>query len=301
MRLSHILAQIPAFGGAEPVIAPLSGGITNENFRVDVGGEAFVVRIGGGDTHLLGIDRQHEYICSTIAADLGVGAEVVQFLSREGVLVTRFIQGASLSPEDGAKPEIMARIVASIRRCHEGPAFPGRFSPFAAVRSYHRLSTERGVSFPATLPRALALMAQIEEALGPPPLLCPCHNDLLAQNFIDDGETIRILDWEYAGMGDIFFDLGNFAANHELDQEGSGELLRAYFGQVRSGDLSRLLLMRLSSDLRESFWGFLQAGISKLDVDYPGYAQKHLDRFLQHAETPAFDGRLREAAAPRGE
>jgi thiamine kinase-like enzyme len=300
MRIARILAQIPAFDLSEPVITPLSGGITNENFRVDVRGEAFVLRISGGDTHLLGINRQHEYICSTIAAELGIGAEVVRFLEGEGVLVTRFIQGANLSPEDGARPEIMARIVASIRRCHEGPAFPGRFSPFEAVRSYHRLATERGVSFPATLPGALARMAQIEAALGVPPRLRPCHNDLLAQNFIDDGKTIRILDWEYAGMGDIFFDLGNFAANHELGEAQSEELLRAYFAAERARDLARLYLMRVSSDLREAFWGFLQAGISKLDMDYLGYAQKHLDRFLHHAETPEFGCWLREAAAPKG-
>lgn len=298
MRIARILAQIPALDVSEPMITPLSGGITNENFRVDVRGESFVLRIGGGDTHLLGINRQHEYICSTIAAELGIGAEVVQFLEGEGVLVTRFIQGTNLVPEDGARPEIMARIVASIRRCHEGPAFPGRFSPFEAVRGYHRLATERGVCFPTTLPGALARMAQIEEALGAPPRLHPCHNDLLAQNFIDDGETIRILDWEYAGMGDMFFDLGNFAANHELKEAQSEELLRAYFADVRVGDLARLHLMRVSSDLREAFWGFLQAGISKLDVDYPSYAQKHLDRFLHQAEAPEFGRWLREASAP---
>src|SRR5947209_2844932 len=296
-RIEHILGQIPGWSGSDVLVTPLVGGITNQNYRVDTGGETFVLRVGGKGTHLLGIDRGREHTCTAIAAQMGVGAEVIHFLASEDVLVTRFIAGAGISPETAAQPETLTRIVHSIKRYHAGPAFPGTFSPFETVRTYHKLTLEHAVTFPDTLPLVFALMEQIEQALSPLHQPKPCHNDLLASNFIDDGHTIWILDWEYAGMGDIFFDLGNFAVNQALDDEQCALLLRYYFGEVRPADIAHLHLMRLGSDLRESFWGFLQLGISVLDFDYRTYAHHHLNRFLQNVHTPQFEQWLRNIRA----
>ncbi len=268
-HIERILRQIPGWSTSDAVISSLVGGITNQNYRVDIGEESFVLRIGGKGTHLLGIDRERESICTAIAA---------------------------ISPETAAQPETLRRIVDSMRRYHIGPAFPGTFSPFETVRNYHKLALTYGVIFPGTLPRVFALMAQIEEALAARALdqTKSCHNDLLASNFIDDGRTIWILDWEYAGMGDIFFDLGNFAVNQSLNDEQCALLLHYYFGEVRPADLAHLHLMRLGSDLRESFWGFIQLGISELDFDYREYAHHHLNRFLHNVETSPFEQWLRD-------
>jgi len=290
-HIEDILGKIPEWDTAGAVVSPLVGGITNQNYRVDIGGETFVLRVGGKGTHLLGIDRVRESICTAIAAQVGVGAEVLHFLAGEDVLVTRFIVGIGITPEMAAQDETLRRIVDSMRRYHAGPAFPGTFSPFETVRNYHTLALTYGVSFPDTLPQVFELMARIEQALAKSGTAYtkPCHNDLLASNFIDDGHTIRILDWEYAGMGDIFFDLGNFAVNQSLNEEQCELLLRYYFGEVRSAELAHLHLMRLGSDLRESFWGFLQMGISELDFDYREYAHHHLNRFLRNVETSPFE------------
>ncbi len=298
-HIERILSRIPGWSVADAVVTPLVGGITNQNYRVDIGGETFVLRIGGKGTHLLGIDRGRESICTAIAAQVGVGAEVIHFLADEEVLVTRFIVGRGITPEMAAESGTLHRIVDSMKRYHAGPAFPGTFSPFETVRNYHRLALERGVSFPDTLPRVFALMAEVEYALAESGAvqIKPCHNDLLASNFIDDGHTIWILDWEYAGMGDIFFDLGNFAVNQSLIDEQCELLLRFYFGEVRPADLAHLHMMRLGSDLRESFWGFLQLGISELDFDYREYAHHHLNRFLQNAASPHFAQWLRDVRA----
>jgi len=292
----NILSLIPEWSQIDAVVTPLSGGITNQNYRVDIGGESFVLRIGGKGTRLLGIDRERERACTAIAAQQGVGAEVISYrvLGSEEVLVTRFIVGTDISPDRAAQPEMLRRIVDAMQRYHNGLEFPGTFSPFETIRSYHRLALAYGVSFPDTLPQAFLLMDQIEEALAATRWpLTPCHNDLLASNFIDDGHSIRIVDWEYAGMGDLFFDLGNFAVNQSLNEEQCELLLRYYFGEVRSADLAHLHLMRLVSDLRESFWGFLQLGISNLDFDYQGYAHHHLERFLRNVATSPF-GRWRQ-------
>jgi thiamine kinase-like enzyme len=286
-RVRSILAHMAEWRGKEAVVTPLAGGITNQNYRVEVGGDTFVLRVGGKGTHLLGIDRAREYACASIAAQVGIGAEVVRFLATDDALITRFVDGNGITPESAAQPAQLKRIVDAVRRYHSGPAFPGAFSPFAVVRDYHLLARQHGVVFPDTLPRAFTLMAEIERTIGSMPAV-PCHNDLLASNFIDDGARICIIDWEYAAMGDCFFDLGNFAVNQELDDEQCALLLYYYFGEARPADLAHLHLMRLASDLRESFWGFLQLGISALDFDYREYGQQHLDRFLRNADTPQF-------------
>ncbi len=293
-RLERIIGQVPGWNASDVHVTPLPGGITNQNYRIEAGGETFVLRIGGKRTHLLGIDRQRESICTTIAASLGVGAPVVDFLASEEVLVTRFVDGDIMTPETAARPAVLHRIVDAMKRYHAGPAFPGTFSPFETVRNYHKLALENGVSFPDTLPHVFALMARIEQALGNIAAPVPCHNDLLASNFIDDGQTIWILDWEYAAMGDMFFDLGNFSVNQSLSEEQCELLLRSYFGEVRPVDLAHLHLMRLASDLRESFWGFLQLGISELDFDYKAYAHDHLNRFLHNVERSPFEEWLRD-------
>jgi thiamine kinase-like enzyme len=267
-------------------ITPLDGGITNQNFRVDIGVEAFVIRICSKNSNYLGIYRDHEYACSKIAAELGIGADVIHYVSDDGILMSRFIEGTPVSAEEAGRPDSLARILESIKCIHNGPEFPGRFSAFETVRSYYRFAKEAEVSFPDTLPAVLELMHQIESAVTG---LCEdvsCHNDLLAANFLDDGKTMRIIDWEYGGMGDPFFDLGNFSVNQDLNDDQIDQLLACYLTESRDVDVAHLKLMMLASDLRESFWGFLQSGISSLEFDYSAYASKHFDRFYARASTP---------------
>ena len=287
--LRELLDRIPEFRGRDAEVTPLAGGITNRNFRVDVGGSAYVLRVASPESGQLGIRRDHECACMRIAASLGIGAEVVRAMPDDGVLVARFLDGEPLSLEQAKEPERLKRIVQAIRRFHDGPAFPGPFSPFETVRDYHRRALERGVHFPDELPEAFARMARIEDAVAGRQRCVPCHNDLLAANLIDDGEKIWIIDWEYAAMGDPFFDLGNFAVNQALSAGESDRLLAHYFGEIRERDRAQLELMKLASDIREAFWGFLQSGISALDFDYPAYGMKHVERFLTGASRPEFD------------
>ena len=120
----------------------------------------------------------------------------------------------------------------------------------------------------------------------------PCHNDLLNANFIDDGHRLRIVDWEYAGMGDVFFDLANFSVNHELDEADRELLLEAYFGAVRPADRRVLELMRYMSDFREAMWGVVQAAVSDLDFDFAAYADEHFARLERTAAEPSFQSAL---------
>ena len=263
--------------GRQIRLEPLGGGITNHNFKVEVGDEAFVLRIAGADTELLGIDRSAEHAAAKAAAELRVGPEVVHFV--EHSLVTRFVEGTAVAVEEIRTPECLGEVASILRRVHEGPPFPARFDSFRVADEYRRRAEEHGVPIPAAYGDAKARADEIERLLGPQPTL-PCHNDLLNANFIRSSEGIRIVDWEYAGMGDRFFDLANFAVNHELSEPETDVLLDAYFGRIRVEDREHLRLMRFMSDFREAMWGVLQQGISDLDFDFRSYADRHFERAL---------------------
>jgi thiamine kinase-like enzyme len=188
-------------------------------------------------------------------------------------------------------------VADSIRRIHDGPAIPGLFVPLRICDAYRALAIARGVAIPPAYVEAAAIGRRVERALLANPVeLRPCHNDLLNANFIDDGTRIRIIDWEYAGMGDAFFDLGNFSTNHELSAEEDAILLGAYGREIRPGGLARLTLMRVVSDFREAMWGVLQQGISSLDVDFVGYAASRFERLLGNAAEPRFEDALDEVS-----
>ncbi|HEX9598194.1 MAG TPA: choline kinase family protein [Gaiellaceae bacterium] len=262
--------------GKQVSIEPLGGGITNRNFKVGADGEEFVLRIGGTDTELLGIDRAAEHAASRIAAELGLGPEVVAFIEPEGYLVTRFVDG------DVGKVDV-ERVGAALRLLHDGPALLGRFDSFRVVETYRVTAREHGVAVPSAYEAAKEFADRIEHRRSSAPLR-PCHNDLLNANFIDDGVRLWLVDWEYAGMGDPFFDLGNFAVNHELTEEGENALLTAY----GSDDGDALVLMRFMSDFREAMWGIVQLAISELDFDFGAYAEEHFERLARTASEPRF-------------
>jgi thiamine kinase-like enzyme len=304
--LVRALRRLPELGTGELSFTALSGGITNRNFLVGgaPAGARFVVRLAGNDTHLLGISREVEHAATVTAAGVGVGPEVIAFLRPEGYLVTRFIEGRPIPEAAMGEPERLRAVGATLRRIHDGPAIPGLFVPFRIVEAYRALALSRGVTIPPEYELAQAIARRIELACLTAPLeLRPCHNDLLNANFIDDGARIRIVDWEYAGMGDPYFDLGNFSINHGLDAEQDAILLAAYLGEsVREAAAehpalaARLTLMRVLSDFREAMWGVLQQGISTLDVDFREYAAEHFDRLLTAAGGPAFERALGDAA-----
>jgi len=280
--LTPILQRIPQFANAKnPEIKELTGGITNKNYKITVDGEAFVLRLGGNETKYLGIDRQVEYDCSRLAAQIGVAPEPIAFLAPEGYILARFISGKGLPAEEIGAEENIKKAVESMKAYHALDFFPGSFSPFRVAEEYAKTARSFNVKLPDKMDWYLEKSREIESAMyaREPLTLRPCHNDLLNGNFIDDGTRIRILDWEYAGMGDIFFDLGNFAIQHEFTAEQDEILLKVYFGQPTDSQRAHQKLMKIMSDLREAMWSQVQIGVSQLDFDYAGYGQKYFDRF----------------------
>jgi thiamine kinase-like enzyme len=285
MRVEEMVERV--WPGARPQIEVLGGGITNHNFKITFDDGAYVLRVSGKDTELLGIDRRVEHEASLAAAAVGVGPEVVAFVEPEGYLVTRFLEGTVVEAEAIREPEPLRRVAQSLRAVHGGPPIPARFDPFRVVEAYAATAAMHGVIVPAAYERSHETAALVERARGPAPER-PCHNDLLTANFIDDGTRIRIVDWEYAGMGDVFFDLANFSVNNELSEDETAALLRAYFGDVRPEHERALKLMGYMSDFREAMWGVVQKALSELDFDFHAYAAEHFERLERTASERSF-------------
>jgi thiamine kinase-like enzyme len=282
--LRSVVQAMPGWSEAAQLEAtPIPGGITNQNFRVVVDGEAFVVRLAGKDTELLGINRHAERRAAEGAASVGIGPEVVAYLPQLHALVTRFIEGEPIPPEAMRERDTLGLVVRAVRALHGGPEIPSTFSPFRIVERYRETALKHGVQVPEAYHELLRLSREIEMVLGPfTPR--PCHNDLLNANFIRQGERVFIVDYEYAGMGTVFFDLANFSVNHGFDDATDEALLQEYFGEVTDPRRARLKLMRIMSDFREAMWGVVQQGISTLDFDYVDYAERHFARCLRNTK-----------------
>jgi thiamine kinase-like enzyme len=281
------IARISAWRNASRVrVEPLPGGITNLTYRVDVDEESFVVHIAGEGTELLGIDRHQAYQCAVAAGKTGVAPEVAHFLAADGVLVTHFIPGRRLTAAELGTPQVLVRLADSLRRCHAGEAFPSLFSPFRTLSAYWEVARRRGAPLPEDFDTLYRRVAAIEAACGRGgEIVRPCHNDLWEPNLLDDGTRIRILDWEYAGMGDVYFDLANFAMHSALTDAQDDLLLRSYFGSASDAAVARLRLLRIVAELREAMWAMVALHLPATVVtsfDCREYARTHFER-CRHA------------------
>jgi thiamine kinase-like enzyme len=294
--LDAAIRAIPSWQGKTLEIVPIAEGRTNRNFRVTAGGEPYFLRLAGKDTEFLGIDRAAEQDAARAAADAGVGPEVFVYLPELGCLVTRWIDADPLSEGDLERDEVLHLVVDAIKAIHAGPGLRWFFSPFRIVEDYRRISGERGVQVPEAYDDAHEKASRIEGAFANDPMpLHPCHNDLLEANFLLRDGHVWVVDHEYAGMGDPFFDLGNLSINNSLSDDAQERLLGLYFGEPTDAHRARLKLMRIMSDFREAMWGVVQQGLSTLDIDYVEYARKHFDRLSTTMADDRFDDWLETA------
>ena len=299
-ELTEVVARVTAIlGPRQGTVVQLEGGITNRNFRVNFGGTDYVVRLPGKRTHILGINRTAECIANKAAAGLGIAPGVAAMFEEPSCLVTMFISGREMTADELREPETLAEVARNLRRFHDsGTELPTEFDSFRLVEEYAESSRAAGSDPPDGYDDALAAARKIQKAVGDQPSHepVPAHNDLLTANFLVDGDGIKLIDWEYAGMGDRWFDLGNFAVNNELDDNQEMQLLEAYFGEPPDERHSATLkLFRFMSDFREGMWGVVQAGVSELDFDFREYARKHFDRLEKARSDPRFEGWIEAA------
>ncbi len=271
----------------------LAHGITNSNYVVDLGDERVVVRVPGNDTHLLGIDRTNEVVAGGLAAAIGVGPEVLATDKSTGCIVFRFIDGRPISTTELAEEPMLALFAETLRLVHHAGTTPTIWNPYNVVRDHRDVATARGVEAPFDALFAFEVLERIEIVRPFRPAVLG-HNDLLNANFLFD-DRLRIVDWEYAGMSDPFFDLANVSVNNGFPFDAEIALLRHYVGDVSEPVMSTLHLMKIVSELREAMWGVVQMAISSLDVDFTTYAHDRGQHAIDLARQDDIDERLRLA------
>lgn len=283
--LHDVIARLePELGPLEGAPQPLDGGITNRNYRVRLGGEDLVLRICDRGADVLGIDRTTEEIASRRAAADKIAPPVVAFLADVPALVTRFLPGGGLTPEELRSPSVLGQVAELLRRLHGSTPLPSDFPVFRLVQRQREVAA----ALPDSYDDVLALARRIEGALtGPEHVPVSCHNDLLTANFVRDGGRVCIVDWEYAGMNDRYFDLGNLSINNGFTPDDDRALLELYFEEpVTERRFAALQLMRVMSDFREAMWGAVQQVRSSLDFDYAAYSREHFGRLERAAADP---------------
>ena len=284
--------------GREIRVSPIAAGLTNQNFRVEVDGTPFFVRLPGQSTDLLAVDRGNELHNTRAAAAAGAGPAVVDHDPVSGALVLAWIDGRTMSNEAFAEPGTPARIAQSLRRLHGATRFRDDFNMFRLTEHYLRVVDERSIRIPVGYREELPKVALIEAALAARPMdTVPCHNDLLAENYLDDGSRLWIVDYEYSGNNDPTFELGNTAQELGFDAARQEKLCAAYFGEATPALLARMRLQMIMSDVGWTLWAAIQAAISSIDYDFWGWAEERWGRASMAFGRDDFDDLLAEAVA----
>lgn len=281
------LRRVPFMAHATHVI-PLEGGITNRNYRVRTPEGDHVVRLSDAESSVLAIDRDNEHRNSVAAAEAGAAPRVTWYLPGEGVLVVAWIEGRTFSGDDvGAN---LPRIAEACRLLHAGPAFVNAFDMFDIQARYLDIVRERGYRLPARYEEFGPHVARIRSAMSvhPEPAV-PCNNDLLAANIIDDGRRLWLIDYEYSGMNEPSFELGNIWSEATLPDDALDELVGAYWGRPTSAAVARARLWALMSKYGWTLWASIQEAVSPIDFDYWSWGMEKYDRAVAEFDSPCFE------------
>jgi thiamine kinase-like enzyme len=277
-----LLDRLRCLSGRSYTVAELGGGLTNRNYRVTLTDEGkpgdFVVRVSANESGLLAIDRVNERLNTWRAWEAGVGAPVVEALPEDNVLVVGFLTGRTLTPEDVRDPATTRRVATAVRRLHEGPEFAGSFDMRAIRRRYLDIVTEQGFRLPADYLDLAPAVEALEDAMQPgaeDPV--PCNNDLLAANFIDDGTMIWLIDYEYSGMNEPSFELGNIASESGLDLATTKVLVETYWDRDAPDKVARARAWSLLARYGWTLWASIQDGVSPIDFDFWAWGMDKYD------------------------
>lgn len=295
--IDEVVGRVSLWRGRDVMVSPLSGGLTNENFLVESDGKRYVVRIPGVSTELLAVDRANERHNAEAAATTGVSPSILEYLPDLSVMVLECIPGETMSGEKLRSPEQAERMAASLRRLHAGPRFLHDFDMFRLVEYYLEVCGGHEVRVPDGFRDRMDAVAEVERAIRVHALpTVPCHNDLLAENYIDDGTQLWIIDFEYSGNNDPCFELGDTAQECAFDAELLSALCESYFGRPDHVQLSRMELYALIADVGWTLWAAIQAKISPIDHDFWGWAVERWDRAVGMMDSDRFPALLATAA-----
>ena len=293
-----LLERIGVLRGRSCQVEPLPGGLTNQNYKVTTPDGSYVLRHSNpSSADELAVDRRAEYENSVRAAATGVGAPVVDFLPDDGILVVGFLEGESLTDEHLQRPGVLPRVAVACRRLHAGELFVNRFDMFELQADYLGRVRCRGFRLPPGYLDHAGTVRRISGALGVRPVAPrPCNNDLLAANFIDDGRAVSIIDYEYSGNNDPYFELGNLWSECHLSLDQLEELVVEYDGAPSRSHLPRARLWGLMSQYGWTLWASIQDATSPIEFDFWSWGMEKYERAEATFAGPDLERLLADAA-----
>lgn len=287
--IEEVAAKVDDWKGKDVSIEQLSGGLTNTNYKVTVNGTPYFVRVPGESTELLAIDRDNEHHNTRAAASAGVAPRVLRHIPEHNVMVLEFLDGKTMSKDSLNEPGMPSRMAQAIKRLHAGPRFYSDFNMFRLTEYYLSLCRERGIKIPDGYPERMSTVNEIEKAMSVKPLAAvPCNNDLLAENYIDDGKQLWLIDYEYSGNNDPTFELGNTCQEMQFNHDQIQEVCAAYFGEATPPMIARMKLNMIMSDVGWGLWAAIQAKISTIDFDFWGWALERWGRAVEKMDSTEF-------------
>ena len=296
--IEEAVAKVEDWKGKEIFLEPLSGGLTNSNYKVLVDGEPYFARVPGESTELLAVDRNNEYHNTRAAAEAGVAPRVLYYLPKFCVMILEFLEGTTMSRDLLNAPGMPTRMAQSIKQLHAGSRFLTDFNMFRLTEYYLSVCRDREIRIPDGYLDRMPIVQQIEKAMSVNPLpTVPCNNDLLAENYMDDGRKLWLIDYEYSGNNDPTFELGNTCQEMQFNDEQIKELCMAYFGDISSGKIARMKLNMIMSDVGWGLWAAIQAAISQIEFDFWGWALERWSRAVEKMDGEEFDVWLRDVSA----
>ena len=297
-ELNAMLDELPAIAGQSRQVEDLSGGLTNRNVKVTTPTGVYVARFADTTSTLLGIDRDQEQYNSRAAAQAGVGAPVIDYRPDLGILLIGYLNGKTLCNEDFQRPGVVSKVAAACRALHSGPRFRGRFDMFERQPGYLKVVQDNGFRIPRDYLDFADKFDDIKQVLtATDQTTVPCNNDLLAENFVEDGDKLWLIDYEYSGNNDPCFELGNTWAECHLTLEQLDELVTAYYGRRLRHKIARARLQGIVGKYGWTLWGCIQNGSSPLDFDFWGWAMERYDGAVDEFKGPDFAGLLDDAQA----
>ncbi|MCV7228963.1 choline kinase family protein [Mycolicibacterium komossense] len=295
--LDALLEQLPLLAGQPRQVEDLAGGLTNRNVKITTAAGVYVARCAD-PANLLGIDRDQEHYNTRAAAAAGVGAPVYDYRPDLGILLLGYLDGATLSNADFARPGVIAKAAQACRALHAGPRFRGDFDMFAQQPAYLKVLQDNGFRIPDGYMDFADQFDAIRRVLAATEVpTVPCNNDLLAANFVEDGDKVWLIDYEYSGNNDPCFELGNIWRECRLSIAGLEELVSTYYGRPLRHKIARARLQGTVSQYGWTLWGCIQNGSSSLEFDFWEWVMERYDNAVAEFSRPDFGRLLDEVSA----
>jgi thiamine kinase-like enzyme len=296
-QLTVLLDQLPLLAGRPRELEELSGGLTNRNIKVTTPDGVYVARCTDTSCNLLDIDRDQEHYNTRAAEQAGVGAPVIDYRPDLGILLIGYLEGVTLTNADFQRPGVVPKVARGCRQLHAGPRFQGRFDMFERQPGYLKTVQDKGFRIPSDYLDYADKFGEIERVLNTDQTTVPCNNDLLAGNFVEHGDRVWLIDYEYSGNNDPCFELGNIWSECQLSLDQLDELVTEYYGARLRHKIARARLQGIVSKYGWTLWGAIQSGSSQLDFDFWEWAMERYDGAVAEFNGPDFERLLDDALA----